>query len=515
MISKRFHLHWMFECPEAVMTCSVLKCAGEELVAFGGHDKTLYLMNKDLQIIDDVAFDGWCRCSYPIDFDGDGCEDILVGTGDDRLLVLKFDEKKQKLVAVMNYKSEGKINCCIAGDFYRDGDIEIIFGGEPKQLLILKDLNSKEPVETLYYDSWVTSCALGFLKLPKVTTPTFSLLVGTKNGLLQMIQLKDSKPDIVWQRNTYGQINDIKIGDVTNDGFNEIIIASGDSYLKIYNSLGERLRYIHIEKEESKSKSKKKEHLNRPISLLIQDIDGDNANEIITGCADGTLRVFHNIDLNSTNFELKWKTKTSSSIKDICSLVDKDQNLTHIIFGGYERTLRNVTDFEWGKKPVLKIPQRFKIPKIPPKKDVLDVKEGEKFEVIPTNLRGFIIKLLEKRGFYLTTEMLINELLEKGYNRDQIKEELELMKSQETVSYGKIDLQVWSIPDDIIEDLILSLKRDAEKPKLVEKADFVQIPGAILDQLKEHEKQVKKKATKKATKKAPKKAPKKKPAKKK
>ena len=173
--------------------------------------------------------------------------------------------------------------------------------------------------------------------------------------------------------------------------------------------------------------------------------------------------------------------------------------------------MRNVTDFEWGKKPILKIPQRFKIPKIPPKKDVLDVKEGEKLEIVPTNLRGFIVKLLEKRGFYLTTEMLINELLEKGYNRDQIKEELELMKSQETVNYGKIDMQVWSIPDDAIEELILSLKRDAEKPKLVEKAEFVQIPGSILDQLKEHEEAVEKKATKKA----PKKAPKKKSAKKK
>jgi hypothetical protein len=47
------------------------------------------------------------------------------------------------------------------------------------------------------------------------------------------------------------------------------------------------------------------------------------------------------------------------------------------------------------------------------------------------------------------------------------------------------------------------LKRDAEKPKLVEKADFVQIPGAILDQLKEHEKEVEEKATKKAPKKNP------------
>jgi len=474
MISKRFHQWWLFQCPDAVMSCSVLKCLDEELLAFGGHDKTLYLMNEELMIIDDVVFDGWCRCTYPIDIDGDGCDDLIVGTGDDRLLVLKFDNEKQKLNGIMNFKSEGKITCCVGGDLYQDGNVEIIFGGENKKLIILKDVYSKKPIETFYYDSWVTCCEIGFIKLPKITTPVCVLLVGTKNGNLQMIQIKNNNPEILWQNNTYSQINDIKIGDVTNDGYNEIVVASDDSYIKIYDSEGKRLRFIKIEKEKSTVKSKRKKFLNRPVSLLIQDIDGDKANEIVTGCADGTLRIFHNQKLDSKNFEIKWKIKTSSSIKGLCSFTDKNQKIAHIIFGGYERTLRNISDFEWGKKPVLKIPKRFNIPKIPIKKLILeDGKEEPK--IIPTSLRGFIVKSLEKSGFYLTTELLINDLMDKGYERKQIEKELEVMKSKDMLKYGNIDFQVWSINDAVIEELLNSdnfrlNEEERKKPTLVEKS---------------------------------------------
>ncbi len=493
MIRKRFHRHWVFECPEAVMTCSILKSIEKSYLAFGGHDKALYLMNDELMIVDDVEFDGWCRCTYPIDIDGDGCDDLLVGTGDNRLLVLKFDKEKQKLIGIMNFKSEGKINCCVAGDFYRDGNIEFIFGGEDKKLFILKDIYSKEPIETFYYDSWITSCSLGFLKLPQLANPIFALLVGTQNGLLQLVQINNNKPDILWQKNIYSQINDIKIGDVTNDGYNEIIVAADDSYIKIYDCEGNRVKFIKIEKDQTKSKSKRHKLLNRPKTLLIQDIDGNNANEIIAGCADGTLRVFQNNNLNSKNYELKWKTKTSSSIRDICSLMDNDENLVHIIFGGYERTLTDITDFEYGKKPILKIPQQFKIPKPLKKTFKEDVKE-KKIKTVPTNLRGFIIKLLEKRGFFLTTELLINKLLEEGYERDDIKDEIELMKSQEAVRYGKIDLHVWSINEEIITDLINSeasgwKKKDVDKPKLVEKSEIVEIPEVIMNQLEKHQKE--------------------------
>ncbi len=455
MIKKRYHQHWVFQSPEAILTCSVLHCGNDSYLTFGGHDKTLYLMNKELMILDDITFDGWVRCTSPIDIDGDNCDDLLVGTGDGRFLVLKLDKEKEKLVGIMNYKSDGKVVCCTAGDFYRDGNIELIFGGEDKTLRIFKSLQSKEPIITFYYDSWVTSCTLGFLKHPSSSIPIYGLLVGTKNGMLQLIQIKDNKPDIIWQQNVYSQINDIKVGDATNDGYNEIVVAADDSYIKIYNSEGKRLSFIKITKEQTRSKKKGLKTLNRAKSLLLEDIDGDNSNEIIAGCADGSLRVFHNIKLESSKYQLKWKANFSSSIKAIGSFFDSKSNLKHLIIGGYERSIRNITDFEWGKKDSLKIPQRLRIPNIPIKKTI------EKIKTVPTNLRDHIIKLLEKKGFILTLDLLIEKLMKKGYKKEEIEDEIESMKTEKTMQFGKVDVHAWSLANEEIADVIKNEIDDA------------------------------------------------------
>ena len=105
MLRKKTNLNWIFEAQEAIMTCSILNCTDKSFLIFGGHDKSLYLMDNDLMVLDDISFDGWCRCTYPIDLDGDGCDDILVGTGDGRFIVLKFDKKKKKFIGLMNFKS--------------------------------------------------------------------------------------------------------------------------------------------------------------------------------------------------------------------------------------------------------------------------------------------------------------------------------------------------------------------------------------------------------------------------
>jgi WD40 repeat protein len=464
MLRKRYQLNWMFECPDAVLTCSVVKCNNNNFLVFGGHDKALYLMDEEMNIVDDRPFDGWCRCSYSIDIDGDGCDEILVGAGDGNFMVLKLNIQNKKLTGLMRYKSSKRINCCIAGDFTQDGNIELIFGSDDKSVKIFDSITAKEPKFMLYYDSWVTACMLGFLKLPDYDDIIYGLLTGTKNGLVQLIQFQNEMLDIIWQKDFAAQINDIKIGDVTNDGFNEILVSTDDSFIKILNSEGELIKEINTEE-------------GRPISLLIEDIDGDNAKEIVAGCADGSLKIFHNPSLESQEFELKWKTKVSTSIKNVCYITGEDDQRKHIVFGGYDRSIRNITDFEWGQKEILNIPQKMKIPetKISKKDDL--IKEIESIEDIPSDIRGHIFNMLKESG---QLKYLMEQLLKLGYSEDTILDEFALLKTQKSVLYEKVTYPVWSLPTEEIqkempeevkaEVLIEEQKKSKVQPLVIEES---------------------------------------------
>ncbi|MBY9004791.1 MAG: WD40 repeat domain-containing protein [Candidatus Lokiarchaeota archaeon] len=434
-IKKRFNLKWMFEAPEAVLTYSNLKCGEKRFFVFGGHDRTLYLMDDKMQILDSVTFDGWCRCSYPVDITSDGCDEILVGAGDGNFLVLKFVKGLNKLATIMNYRSSGKVLCVTAGDLTNDGNIELIHCGEDKTVKIFENIDATSPKYVLYYDSWVTSCASGCLKLSNLKDPLQGLIIGTKNGMLQMIQIKDGSPDIIWQRQLGSQINAIDIGDVINNGYNDIIVGSDDSIVKIYNADGEELNNIEIEG-------------GRPISVKVADIDGDNAKEIIVGSADGTLRIYHNQQIDSTNFELKWKTNTTNSIKIVSPIMDDEQGLINIIFGGYDRSLRCVSDFEWGEKPKLDVPDKMgTIKSEKPKVVEEELEQPIVKKTVPTNLRDYIFKILDETR---VVDGVIKELQKIGYLKENIKNEFELMKSQKPGTYEKVSYSLWSLSEEDI-----------------------------------------------------------------
>jgi len=432
-LKKRFNLNWMFECPDAILTCSTLKCGDKSYIVFGGHDKTLYLRDESLDILDNITFDGWVRTTHAIDITKDGCEEILVGAGDGNFLVVKLVKGIDKLAGIMNYKSKGKVLSVIAGDFTRDTNIELIYGSEDKTLKIFDSIDSTEPKFTLYNDSWVTACTLGYLKLPEVAIPIYGLLTGTKNGMLQLIQFKEGKPDIIWQKELGSQINTIEVGDVSNDGYHEIVVGTDDSFVKIFNSSGEELKAIKIEE-------------NRPISLKIIDIDGDNAKEIIVGCADGTLNIFHNPKLDSLDIELKWKTSATNSIKIVSSIVNPEDGKINILFGGYDRSIRCISDLECGEKPPLEVPNNMSVPETYTTEEEKDKKQIV-FETVPTNIREYIFKyLIDNR----IIEGIGAELEKKGYLTDSVVEEFQRMISEKADSLEKNTYSVWTLPEDKI-----------------------------------------------------------------
>ncbi|TXT54671.1 MAG: hypothetical protein BAJALOKI2v1_750005 [Promethearchaeota archaeon] len=468
MIKKRYNLNWAFQAPEAVLTLSTLKCKKKKYLIFGGHDRNLYLMGEEINIIDEIAFDGWCRCCFTIDIDNDGCEEILAGAGDGSMLVLKFDEEEQRLVGLMHQKVDQKINCCTAGDISENGQMEIIFGGENQKLQIFQNIFAKKPTFVLYYDSWVTSCFIGLLKHPEFKKPFYGLLVGTKKGKLQLIRIIDGDLKIVWERDVSKSINDITIGDVTNDGKNEVVIATDDSYVKILSSTGERIRYIKI-------------YEGRPLSLKIDDIDGDDANEIIIGCADGSLKIYHNQNINSKKLKLKWKTEVSTSIQDISTLRREETGLNHIIFGGYDRAIRDITDFEWGKKEKLKLPKRIEGPKIKPK-DLSEYAPKEIEKGVPTNLEDYIQHIFEERNYIFDLSEIYEKLIFNGYSKNEIEEVIKELKEQEIIRHRSVEDNFWVFEaKEIHEKVEAPIKEEievkAKQPQKMQVEDVITEPG--------------------------------------
>jgi len=422
MIKKNYEYKWIFEAPEAILACKVLKCKKNLYLVFGGHDKTLYIMDLEMNIIDSIDFDGWVRCIRVNDIDGDGCDEILAGTGDGNFLVIKFDEDNKQMVGIKHYITNGKVLCCATGDITRDGQYELIFGGDNNKLEIFKDFLSKSPKFTQYYESWITACSIGLLKLQNITTPIMGLIIGTKKGLIQLIHIENDDLKIYWHKDLNCKINDIQIADINHNGYNEIIICSDDFQIKIFNSNGDCLDSIYVPN-------------GRPLSLLIEDVDGDNSNEIIAGCANGNLCVYQNIGENSVNFELKWSAKAKSSIQDISCIRKDAESIKQVVFGGYDKTIRNIVDFEWGSGKKIDIPKKISLPEVK--------KSYEKnLEYMPTNLDEFIEKLV-RENIYIDGENLTKDLEKLGYPKDLIKKKVNnLIENNQLVLRTK-NLDIW------------------------------------------------------------------------
>ncbi|MEJ2249942.1 MAG: hypothetical protein P8Y70_09365 [Candidatus Lokiarchaeota archaeon] len=455
MLTKYFHVNWVYDAPEAILTCNELKCKNQSFIVFGGHDKVLYLMDSKRTLIDQIEFDGWCRCTYPIDLDNDGCDEILVGAGDGSMLVLKLNQDARKFYGLMHYKSHGKIICCTAGDLTEDGVVELIYGGDNNKLQIFSGIRSKEPKFVLYYDSWVTAVTIGLLKVKGGSELTRVLVVGTKNGDIQVLEFNDGGPNIIWQKNLSVRINDIKIGDVANDRENKIIIASDDSYVKILDPLGKRLYY------------KKILHA-RPLRILVNDIDGDNANEIIVGAADGSLKVFYNVNYGSISYDLKWKMKVKSSIKDVFVTEDKQHNLKDIIFGGYNRELYSIYDFKYAEKEKINIERRSI------EKELLTdtIVPLDRFSTLKvgTNVKDKIQEFVTSRS-YQKLDDLKEDLHDFGYPTKKITSTINSLLKNNNLVQKLARQKIWKY--ELKEELVkVEEVHRVEKAEIIDESEF-------------------------------------------
>jgi len=193
--------------------------------------------------------------------------------------------------------------------------------------------------------------------------------------------------------------------------------------------------------------------------------------------------------LDSLDIKLKWNTSASNSIKIVSSIVNPGNGITNILFGGYDRSIRCISDFERGEKPILEIPYNITIPESQPteadKKEPIPIK----FETVPTNIREYIFKyLIDNR----IIEGIGAELEKKGYLTDSVVEEFQRMISEKSDSFDKKTYSVWTLPEDKIGiggTTGAPVKKGKKiRPVVVEQEITPQKGEALIDALKKERK---------------------------
>jgi hypothetical protein len=196
--------------------------------------------------------------------------------------------------------------------------------------------------------------------------------------------------------------------------------------------------------------------------------------------------------LNSLDIELKWKTSAANSIKIVSPIINQEDGKIDILFGGYDRSIRCISDLECGEIPQLDVPNKMVIPEPQPTTDEPKPEKSIVFETVPTNIREYIFKyLIDNR----IIEGIGAELEKRGYLTDSVVEEFQRMISEKADSHEKITYSVWELPEDQIGEggtisaptkptKTPSKKSKKIKPVVIEQELPTQRGGNLIDALK-------------------------------
>ena len=145
--------------------------------------------------------------------------------------------------------------------------------------------------------------------------------------------------DEKWHYQIDEPILQIEIGDINNNGQNEIIAVSKSGRLLILSLTGKALADKNITEKSSIWK------------VEVRDIDNDNKNEIILGGLDGILRVFK----CNSSYELEpfWEHQFGASISDFFVSDINNDNVNEIIAYSIDNSIRVLNSLDgsliWGQ----------------------------------------------------------------------------------------------------------------------------------------------------------------------
>ncbi len=330
LITKNFSQLSQHELGVVIRCVGVGRAKKTPYIIAGCIDSNLYILDKDCTPLQKVTFGNWVRCCVMGDIDGDGDDEIVAGSGDKSLKILKLIGERFQEIRSIDFPHI--VNACAIADVKGDGVPEILVGtwGE---IIYALDPREYKILWQKEFRGWINFICPGDVTGSGRT----DLLVGTRDGLFYVVEGTDGH--VIWDYTFPKEINGAAIADVDNSGVPSILVGGNTEVLTIFNSQGNIQRELPVQ--------------NRILSIAVGDIDGDHANEIILGCSDNTLRVMENRTHSLEGISLKWRGKFENTIRGIKILDLLGNGVNHIIFGGYNKVIQAIQDFQWGKKPAI------------------------------------------------------------------------------------------------------------------------------------------------------------------
>lgn len=412
MIAQRYRTVLTKDCSSInhiIEVVSVEGSADSPYLVTGGLEQKVQIFNVHLDLIQEIQFKGWIRCSTVVDLDGDGNLEFSIGSGDSTVRVFKYSSEDHLFFELWSYTFKNKVSSISSGDINCDGRIEIIAGSWDKTVKVFDGLTGTL-LWDLNFSDWVTKLAV----LDSNSDGVPEIIIGLKKGQFGVIN--GFTGECYWDFAFPKRINDFNVVFLANNQFPHLIAGGNGKILYFFDYQGKL-----VDKFETPD---------RILSITHGDINGNGVNEIILGLANNVLEVYEsdfNLPNSETNDELednikvklRWKARLSNTPTDIKIHDIYDDSIPRIILTGYSKQIKILEDFYYGKEQV--IVQEFdrKAVKSLPLNQKLVIHEliGKDFEnkLLLDKDFFFFPKKIQLQGYPLHSQIktIYNDLVEK------------------------------------------------------------------------------------------------------